>query len=251
MTTNCCFSRLVGGATILLALGAQPSPAQETAPEATPEPRQNPVLVELFLSQACSMCPQAAALFPEIAARGDVVALAWHVDYWNMTSTSNGRWEDPYSHAAFTKRQKRYNMNIRNKGSIYTPQVIVGGDRETVGGKKDKISALINEAPHTDAAISTSLSDATMMFTIEESETGGNAYLVTFKKRTSTRITAGLNAGKVFEEAHVVTQIHPLGIVRKRGGEIIIDKPANDDDCALIVQEPGQKRIIAATYCPA
>lgn len=246
MTSNWCFLRALASAAAGLSLFSGPAGAQDSA-SAAAEP---PVLVELFLSQACSMCPPAAALFPEIAERADVVALSWHVDYWNMTSSRNGRWEDPFSKAAYTKRQKRYNANIRHKSSIYTPQVVVGGETQTVGGKKEKITALIDQAPRTGAAIEASLSRGGMQFEIDDSETGGNAYLVTFKKRTSTRITGGANTGKTFEEVNVVTGIRPLGVVRKRGGDLWVEKPSEGEDCALIVQEPGQKRVVAAAYCP-
>lgn len=235
-------------------LGAAAACSLLSGPARAENPREKgaerPVLVELFLSQACPMCPKAAALFPEIAARDDVVALSWHIDYWNMTSSPDGSWADPYSHSAFTKRQKRYNKNIRHKSSIYTPQVVVDGVAETVGAKHEKISALIDAAPRAGARVTSTLSNGAIAFEIGESDDGGNAYLVTFKKRASTRITSGYNKGKVFDEAHVVTGVQPLGLVRKRGGEIRVGKPANDEGCALIVQEPGQARVVAAAYCP-
>jgi len=104
--------RAAAGAILAAAILACPVRAED--PEDTP----GPVLVEMFLSQACNMCPPAAALFPDVAARPDVVALAWHVDYWNMTaSEEHGRWVDPFSDPAYTERQKRYNINIRNRSS--------------------------------------------------------------------------------------------------------------------------------------
>ena len=42
-----------------------------------------PVLVELFTSQGCSSCPPADELLGELAQRSDVVALAFHVTYWD------------------------------------------------------------------------------------------------------------------------------------------------------------------------
>jgi hypothetical protein len=40
-------------------------------------------VVELFTSQSCSSCPPADKVLGEVIKRGDVLALAFHVDYWN------------------------------------------------------------------------------------------------------------------------------------------------------------------------
>lgn len=245
------FHRFSGFFAILAAVAvtsAGPARAQDSGPA---DARQSPVLVELFLSQSCPMCPPAAALFPSYAAREDVVALTWHVDYWNMTASPAGRWEDPYSKASHTERQKRYNKNIRQRSSIYTPQIVVDGVDQTVGASADKINALL-ESVSRDAPKVTSLTeDGTVSFKIGESETGGNAYLVTYYKEAETDVTGGKNAGMVFSTHNVVKDIQPLGVVRKRGGDLSAPAPADGEGCALIVQAPGQKRVVAAAYCPA
>jgi hypothetical protein len=51
-----------------------------------------PVVVELFTSQSCSSCPPADALLRELARRGDVVALGFHISYWDGPG-----WKDPFS----------------------------------------------------------------------------------------------------------------------------------------------------------
>jgi hypothetical protein len=43
----------------------------------------SPVVVELFTSQGCSSCPPADKYFGELAKRPDLIALAFHVEYWN------------------------------------------------------------------------------------------------------------------------------------------------------------------------
>ena len=125
------------------------------------------------------------------------------------------------------------------------------GDSQTVGANEEKINALIAEAARDSADISARLEGGAVRFEIGKSKEGGNAYLVTFKKSAVTDITGGKNAGKVFDEVNVVTGMERLGIVRKRGGEFDAPVPGKDEGCALIVQEPGQKRVVAAAYCPA
>ena len=51
---------------------------------ASPSDVKKPVgVVELFTSQGCSSCPPADAVLADLAEAGDVVALAYHVDYWD------------------------------------------------------------------------------------------------------------------------------------------------------------------------
>lgn len=223
--------------------------AQAQSPAPASADAGNPVLVELFLSQACNMCPPAAALFPEIAAREDVVAIAWHVDYWNMTDSPHGRWPDPFSKTEFTKRQKYYNLNIRHKSSIYTPQIVVGGAQQTVGANAEKIRILIDDADRETTPVSVATEDSVIRFSVGESANGGNAYLVTFRRTAKTRITGGENAGKVFDEVNVATGMRRLGLVRRTGAELSVPAPAPGEGCALIIQEPKQTRVVAASYC--
>ena len=42
-----------------------------------------PAVVELFTSEGCSSCPPAESYIGELVRRSDVLALAFHVDYWD------------------------------------------------------------------------------------------------------------------------------------------------------------------------
>ena len=212
---------------------------------------REPVVVELFSSQSCSSCVTASEYFQELANRSDVVALGWHVDYWNHLNTKHGRWEDPYSSEAHTKRQKKYNINIRKRSSVYTPQMVVGGTSETVGSSREKVSALLDKAQAAalKPLINAQSENENIVFTVSENQSGGNAYLVTFQRSIKTQIRGGENAGVDFVDANVVTNVKRLGVVRRKGGRFIAERPSAGEGCALLVQEPGQGRIVAARYC--
>ena len=71
---------------------------------AVAQPVRRPVVVELFTSQGCSSCPPADALVADMArTRPDLLPLTFHVTYWNSLG-----WQDPFSFAAATERQRRY-----------------------------------------------------------------------------------------------------------------------------------------------
>lgn len=80
-----------------------------------------PVLVEMFTSQGCSSCPPADAMLADLATRKDVMALSYHVDYWDYLG-----WADHLARPAFSLRQRAYAEALDQRG-IYTPQVVIAG----------------------------------------------------------------------------------------------------------------------------
>jgi len=97
------------------------------------------VVIELFTSQGCSSCPPADAVLSGEGMAPDVIALAFHVDYWNDLG-----WNDPFSAAAWTERQRAYDRAIGS--NTYTPQMVVGGTRDVLGSSKSRVEAAITEA---------------------------------------------------------------------------------------------------------
>jgi hypothetical protein len=107
-----------------------------------------PVVVELFTSQSCSSCPPADALLRELAQRSDVVALGFHISYWN-----GPRWKDPLSSQSSTDRQRAY-ARLFSLGQVYTPQMVVDGAREMVGSDRQNVLTAVRDArPETIAPV--------------------------------------------------------------------------------------------------
>lgn len=226
-----------------LAAGAADNTSSATAP-------RGPVVVELFTSQSCSSCVAAADYFVELARRDDVVALGWHVDYWNALQTRRGRWVDPYSDAAFTERQRLYNRNLRETNAVYTPQMVVNGASEAVGSARRNVEGLVSAEKASPPA--------TRIGNIERSAGGnvafsvdgpGDVFIVYFKPQSETAVAGGENAGRKFNDVNIVTDVAPLGAASV-GARFTAPAPDKGKRCAVLVQAPDQGRIHAAQYCP-
>ena len=225
----------------------QPALAQANAAE-----HQSPTVVEFFTSQSCSSCVPANEQFSALASRSDIVALNWHVDYWNTLFTQQGRWVDPYSSAEYTQRQRTYNENIRQRRSVYTPQIVIGGDTEIQGNAGSALIEKVDQSSTSRPAskITTRIVSEKIEFSIVKNS-GGNAYLIYFDLETQTAIQNGENAGKTMSERNVVTKVERLGVVRRSGATFETALTPKGKGCALLIQEPRQGRIIDATYCPS
>src|ERR1700756_3357842 len=92
-----------------------------------------PAVVELFTSEGCNSCPPAEAYVGELAGRPDVLALAFHVDYWDDLG-----WRDRFGLSQSVERQRTYARSLRLFG-VYTPQVVIDGRADYVGSTRSAI----------------------------------------------------------------------------------------------------------------
>ncbi|HEY1313675.1 MAG TPA: DUF1223 domain-containing protein, partial [Steroidobacteraceae bacterium] len=99
-----------------------------------------PAVVELFTSEGCSSCPPAEAYLGDLARRADVLALAFHVDYWDDLG-----WRDRFELPEAVQRQRLYARNLR-LASIYTPQIVVDGRGDFVGSDRASIAAALAQS---------------------------------------------------------------------------------------------------------
>lgn len=81
-----------------------------------------PAVVELYTSEGCSSCPPADRWLAQRRSGPGVIALAFHVDYWDRLG-----WPDRFASAAYTERQQQWQRRLGLR-FVYTPQVVLDGE---------------------------------------------------------------------------------------------------------------------------
>ncbi len=219
-----------------------------------------PVVVEMFLSQACAQCPAAADFLAELAEREGVLALSWHVDYWDdAVSPRYGSWKDPFAAPEYSERQRRYNERIRGRRRVFTPQAVVQGTDSLVGSKRARIETLIAApdapAPFLARALAPRIRispprDKEMTVALDYLPAGHEVLLVRFFERTATPIHGGANAGATFVDAHIVDAVRRIDPRAITMGPVRVAAPLPRMGCAVLVQAARAGEIASAAYCP-
>ena len=169
------------------------------------------VVVELFTSQGCSSCPPADALVSKLAQnRGQVIPLAFHVDYWDRQG-----WRDPFSSRDATARQMMYVHQFALNGA-YTPQAVVNGSRQFVGSNASAMNTAIDAASRAKAVGSVALTVVRHGAKIDgsvraEAPADSDVVLVLFEDGVTTHIGAGENEGRTVTEDAIVRRIVRVG----------------------------------------
>lgn len=183
---------------------ASPPAAASTPGPAAPAPADGAVVVELFTSQGCSSCPPADRLLTELARdRRDVIALAFHVDYWNRLG-----WADPWSRPAWSARQEAY---ARGDGDrVYTPALVINGGGAVVGSRRAAVTDAIAQAPRLPAIAGTArvVDGAVEVAAAVPAGTRGAVAIV--EDALVTRVAAGENEGETLRNDRVVRALVPL-----------------------------------------
>jgi hypothetical protein len=202
---------------------------------------ERPVVVELFTSQGCSSCPPANAYLNELAqGRRDVLALAFHVTYWDRLG-----WKDPFSLAAATERQDRYGRRFGD-GS-YTPEIVVDGASSHVGSRRDEVGAAIEAARRqSESAADVRITRQGDQLTIEVGGGSGRGkvLLIGFDRAHQTAIRRGENGGRTLEEDNVVRSIRPVG--DWQGAALRLSERFPEGEDATVILEAPDGRIVGA-----
>jgi hypothetical protein len=217
-----------------------------------------PVVVELFTSQGCSSCPPAEAYLGKLAARSDVIALSFHVTYWDDLG-----WRDRFGLTEAVDRQNVYARNLR-RSSVYTPQLIVDGASDSVGANGQTVEqALIQQrdgvardgVPHDGVLVDLKVDNQLLQVEIGANPhlTAGEVILVSYLRHAVSDIGRGENAGRKLEEFNIVRSIRKLGRWSGQAEHFqipVASLPADATDVAVLVQGAGQAPIVGAGARP-
>ncbi len=211
-------------------------------------------VVELFTSQGCPLCPSADAFLGELTKRDDVLALSFHVGYWDYIG-----WTDPFSKPAYTKRQEKY-LDRFGLPYVFTPQAVIDGRMHASGNRQDSILRAIKvagtvERGRIDVEL-TRISAGQVHIRIPEPEAvyRGEAeiVLIRFDERKETVVTHGENSGKTLVNYNVVRILRPIADWNGEAVDLVqrlieLDGPGGDF-CAVLIQERAQGRILGAAF---
>lgn len=200
-------SLLIGGA-------AAAGVALTATPIATAKPQntaEGPWAVELFTSQGCSSCPPADAYLGALAKRLDIVALSYHVDYWDYIG-----WKDAFATRATTNRQRAYARVLKQR-YVYTPEMVVEGIGHDTGRERAGIERLLAEAQRRSTKRATPELSRTQVgaltvklaaFPLEGAP--ADVTLAIYDRRHSTPVASGENQGRMLENFNVVRRLEML-----------------------------------------
>jgi hypothetical protein len=210
---------------------------------------KTPVLVELFTSEGCSSCPPADAVLARLLKEqpntdAEIITLALHVDYWNRLG-----WKDEFSDAKYSERQSRYADKF-NSEQVYTPQMVVDGQKEFVGSNFGNAkNAVAEAAKNKKASVEIQTENSKVKINIKDLniEEDSSVYLVVAQDNLATNVKSGENSGKNLRHESVVREFNIVGNVSSADKSFSVETPVeiksewNKKDLSFVVFVQGTK----------
>jgi hypothetical protein len=226
------FALSAAGAALLLGFGGAPALSADAA---------HPTVIELFQSQGCSSCPPANASLIEYSMRPDVLALNFAVDYWDRLG-----WKDTFAKPEYTQRQYDYAHAMHGSG-VYTPQIVVNGRVDGVGGEVSEMEALARKTDRGASGPEVRIEggEAVVGAGVAPSR-GADVWLALYDPHTvEVAVPRGENAGHTLPHKNIVHRFVLIG--HWNGAAARFALPAGEGFArAVIVQSGGAGPIIAA-----
>ncbi|PWK76148.1 thioredoxin family protein [Aminobacter sp. AP02] len=207
------------------------------------EPTRPLGVIELFTSQGCNSCPPADELFAEFAARDDMVALAYHVTYWDYLG-----WQDKLGSTDNTERQYAY-MRAFGSRSVYTPQAVINGRTHVNGAKREEVTAALDNLAKTGQGMNVALkvTDNGDTYTIDVGEAKGaneaaHVVVVHYQPPQVVDLQKGENKGRSVTYWNAVTDLHTAGMWHGKAQRFELPKSEVEKKggCAVLLQAVGK-----------
>lgn len=167
-----------------------------------------PAVIELYTSEGCNSCPPADRWLSGLKERDGVVALAFHVDYWDSLG-----WKDRFAQPQFTQRQ---NATQHTSGArfAYTPQVILDG-RDAPNWSSLPSGVLQRKNVST---VGLTLTRDGTELALEVAPGAGapaklSGYVAVVDDGLQTHVGAGENRGETLHQDGVVRELLPWNVV--------------------------------------
>ncbi|MBH62513.1 MAG: DUF1223 domain-containing protein [Alphaproteobacteria bacterium] len=202
---------------------------------------RSPTVVELYTSQGCSSCPPADRHLGELAKREDIIALSFHVDYWDYIG-----WKDTFALPESTARQRRHGRAL-NARYVYTPEMVIDGIVDVVGSQSHEVEKTLVEARlSTLNNLSVSLTEsgqdsATIRIGAKAEWPEADVWLIEFDKQHTVKVRREENSRRELTYFNVVRNIRKGGTWKGDLTEIPVDLSAiregGRDGCVVIVQK--------------
>jgi hypothetical protein len=163
-----------------------------------------PTIVELYTSEGCSSCPPADKWLSTLKGKPDLLALAFHVNYWDRLG-----WVDRFASAEATSRQSEL-ARVAGSASVYTPQVVVGGQDwrrwpQLPAASKEGGDKLVNLSLQREGDVVTAQVAA---FNGPPQRLAG--YWAVLEDGHESKVRAGENSGETLRHDHVVRLYQPV-----------------------------------------
>jgi hypothetical protein len=213
-----------------------------------------PILIaELFTSEGCSSCPSAEALLKEMADMTSkesvaVVGLAFHITYWDHLG-----WKDPYSQPEFTSRQKKYDEFLTTQQ--YTPQVVINGEFEFVGGNPIAFRNAIAKAASTPYYFSLEAKarhvndKITIGYAVDKKSRSESLNVALVQTSVENLVKSGENKDRVLTHYNVVRKFQTVDL--ESSGQLSLELPPDLDldkcELVLYVQHRRNLRVLGAS----
>src|SRR5580658_6000849 len=205
-----------------------------------------PLVIELFTAQGCSSCPPADAYLGQLSQRPEVLALAFHVDYWDSSG-----WRDRFELRQSVDRQNAYVRNF-HRPSAFTPQFVIDGRKDALD-TSSIVQAL--QQPRDGVPMTLAVREGEVVVDVGEKqgERASDVVLVAFLRHAVSSVGRGENAGKTLEEFNIVRSIRTLGEWKGATANYkvsVSSLPSDATDVAVLVQSRGAGPILGAAAQP-